>query len=32
MVQVMLSFGAYPEVGAYTMEQIGQIVAGTAEW
>ncbi len=31
IVQVMLSFGSYPEVGAHTMEEVGEIVADEAE-
>jgi hypothetical protein len=31
MVQVKLSYGSYPELGAHTLQQIGQIVAREAE-
>ena len=31
MVQVKLSYGSYPEFGAHTLQQIGQIVAREAD-
>lgn len=31
MVQAKLSYGSYPEFGAHTLQQIGQIVAREAD-